>query len=115
MLNDYINKSDDNNNENQKSENKDISGGNNNDLTVNNNEEENKQNKINKLKITKKLKISRTQQDIFNLSGKKNDDIILPTLQKKINSDLKSISNINSNSFDNNNTINSSGHFDSII
>ena len=110
MLNDYISKKEENY-ENQNSENNNNIK---NDITINN-EEENKQNTIQKKKLTRKLNISRTQQDIFNYSGKKNDDIVLPTLQKKINSDLKSISNINSNSFDNNNTINSSGHFDSII
>ena len=109
ILNDYINKNEENpenpNNEN----NINID-----DKSINN-EEENKQNITKKKKLTRKLNISRTQQDIFNCSAKKIDDIVLPTIQKKINSDLKSISNINSNSFDNNNTINSSGHFDSII
>ena len=70
---------------------------------------------MDKNKLKKRLRISKTQQDIFNYIEQNFDNIILPTLQRKRNNNLNSISNVNnSNSFDNNNiTINTSGHYDS--
>lgn len=67
-----------------------------------------------KLQLTKRYKASKSQQDISYNNDLNYDNIILPTLQKKMNNNLNNISAINqSNSFDYNNSINTSGHFDS--
>ena len=67
------------------------------------------------------LKLSQSQPDLFNISEHRYDDIVLPMIQKKMNSNLSTINNMNnnsSNSFDmniniNNNSNNTSGVFDS--
>ena len=84
----------------------------------NNNIEENiftKRIKNNNIK-NNNLKLSQSQPDIFNISENKHDDIVLPVIQKKMNSNLSTINinnNSSSNSFEINNTINSSGALDS--
>jgi len=126
MLNDYLNKNYENQNEenNDETNNKnDLNENNKKDLNINNNNNINniiiKEDKVlndnNNKKLTKKLRISKTQQDIFNYNEQNYDDIVLPTLQKKTNNNINNISNINnnSNSFDNNNTINTSRQLES--
>ena len=89
---------------------------------INNNKEEEKlftRKLNNNKKINNKLILSQSHPDIFNISENKYDDIVLPTIQKKINTNLSSIhlNNNSSTSFDHydqhNNSINSSGVFDS--
>jgi len=62
-----------------------------------------------------KLKLSQSQPEIFNISENKHDDIVLPVIQKKMNTNLSTINinNNSSNSFEINNTNNSSGVLDS--
>ena len=71
--------------------------------------------KDNNNKINNSLKLSQSQHEIFNISENKYDDIVLPTIQKKINTNLSSINinNNSSNSFDNNNN-NSNNSFGAI-
>ena len=71
--------------------------------------------KDNNNKINNSLKLSQSQHEIFNISENKYDDIVLPTIQKKINTNLNSINinNNSSNSFDNNNN-NSNNSFGAI-
>ena len=121
ILSDYINKSEGTEIEEDNNKIDDfiyLKEGNNtinpNDNIILNNNEENKQNNEKKLILNKKLKLTKMNQENLNMSGQKIDDIVLPTLQRKLNNNINKISNINNNSFDNN-TINSSGHFDSII
>lgn len=116
MLYDYLNNTDNYQNENQSQSQKENLNNKNEEIKVTNEESKLNNDKTNNnIKISKKLKTSRTQQNIFNFNEQNIDNLILPTLQKKKNNNLNSISNINSNSFDNNNTINTSGHYDSII
>ena len=115
MLNDYLNKTLENENKNEENKN------------VLNENEENAKNKDDKIKTERKpfnnklkLRISRTQQDIFNSTEHNFDNVVLPTLKRKMNTNLNNmsnnISNINNNtSFDNNNSISSSGRLDSFI
>ena len=124
MLNDYLNKSYENENQKQNEENQESR--NKNSLTTNNintnismNEEinlNNDKNMPNNNRIKKNLRISRTQHDIFNINENNFDNVVLPTIQKRNNSNLNSISNINnSNSFDNNISIsNTNGQLDSL-
>ena len=65
--------------------------------------------KNNNIKNNNSLKLSQSQPDIFNISENKYDDIVLPTIQKKINTNLSSINinNNSSNSFENYNSNNS--------
>ena len=112
MLSDYLNKSYENEKQNDENEEQ----GSKNDSNINN--EGNKldnENNLDKNELKKRLRIPKTQQDIFNYNEQNFDNIILPTLQRKRNNNLNNISNVNnSNSFDNNNiTINTSGHYDS--
>ena len=119
MLNDYLNKTCEN--ENQKEiENEENNNINKNEENINNitiNENNNKINNAKKINNRLKLRISRTQQDIFNSSEHNFDNVILPTLQRKINTNnLNNISNVNnSTSFDNNNSMITSGRLDSFI
>ena len=55
------------------------------------------------------LKLSQSQQDLSNISENKHDDVVLPTIQKKINTNLSTINlnNNSSNSFEFNNSNNS--------
>ena len=106
MLNGYLNKNyEHKNKENQETEK---------NLKINS--EENKMNDDNtsNTNLNRKIRISRTQQDIFNSPEQNFDNLILPTLQRKKNSNLNSISNIN-NSISFENSLNSSGHYESII
>ena len=87
---------------------------------INNNIEEKiftKKIKNQKMLKENKLKLSQSQPDLFNFSEQRYDDIVLPTIQKKMNSNVSTINNINnnsSNSFEiNNNSNNTSGVFDS--
>ena len=112
MLNDYLSKAYEKKNE----ENKNITDENENEENIKNNDNKlNTERKPNNNKL--KLKISRTQQDIFNSKEHNFDNMILPTLQRKMNTNLNNISNINNTtSFDNNNnSINTSGRLDSFI
>ena len=126
MLNDYLNKSYENENSNQNPNEENQDTQNKNNLTANNinaNTSMNEENKLNNdknmpttNKLKKNLRISRTQHDIFNISENQFDNVVLPTIQKRNNSNLNSISNINnSNSFDNNISIsNTNGQLDSL-
>ena len=71
--------------------------------------------KNNNIKNNNSLKLSQSQPDIFNISENKYDDIVLPTIQKKINTNLSSINinNNSSNSFENYNSNNSFAAIDS--
>ena len=111
MLNDYLSKA----NEKKNEENKNIADENENeDNIINSDNKLNTERKPYNNKL--KLKISRTQQDIFNSKEHNFDNIVLPTLQRKMNTNLNNISNINNTtSFDNNNSINTSGRLDSFI
>ena len=61
------------------------------------------------------IKLSQSQLDMLNNSENNYDDVVLPTIQKKINTNLSSINIINnsSNSYENVNSINSVGAADS--
>ena len=108
MLNDYLNKKFENENKNEEKKDIKIENKNNEENKLNN--EKNSSN----TNLNRKLRISRTQQDIFNYPEQNFDNLILPTLQKKKNSNVNSISNIN-NSISFENSINSSGHYESIM
>ena len=64
------------------------------------------------------IKLSQSQMDMMNISENNYDnydDVVLPTIQKKINSNLSTINLINnsSNSFENINSNNSIGNIES--
>ena len=87
-----------------------------NDNYHNNNIEENIFDKrIKNINNNNNLKHSQSQPDLFNVSENKHDNVVLPAIQKKMNSNLSTINlnNYSSNSFDNNNTVNSNGVLDS--
>lgn len=56
------------------------------------------------------LKLSQSQPDLSNISENKHDEVVLPVIQKKLNTNISTINlnNNSSNSFDNNNNSNNS-------